>query len=286
MRIAVPVGAVAVAAIAIASAYLIAHTDSTPSSKSPASTFTAASGPSYPTPVLNGALSPETGPDGTSWQWIGATASVELPGPSPSWLAFRALSPRIARTLTLTGPSGERAGARVRTAPSVYLLGPFSPGRAVLRAAPVQPATAGRPPALAVFLSALRVMPNAVAAVPGTGFWSTESSGGVVFNWMRGTAAIDVYAPQRATGQAWLTFIARSLGQPRTLTAVSGASRAHLSVSTRPRSITVGPFALARGRTTVLLLPAPGPRRYGNDPRALSVQIAGLGGFTRAASKP
>lgn len=277
-RYAVPAAAIALAILAIGAAYLISHTGATHSSGVAAQA--SASAPSYPTPPLAGALSPETGPDGMAWQWIGRAASIELAGAKRGWLAFRALSPRVPRTLSFSGPAGEHLDVSVQTAPDVYLVGPLSGGRILVQASPVAPARPGRPPSLAVFLSTLRAMPTALATVPGAGFWSTESSGGVIFNWMRGSATIDAYSPGTPSGRVWLTFFARSLGQQRTVLARSGATSDRVAVTTTAQSVKVGPFALVHGRARIVLRPSPGPEHYGIDPRALSIQVAELGGYT------
>jgi hypothetical protein len=270
------------AAVAVAAAYLISHTGA-PQSPAGSTLVDSGSGPAYPTPVLAGALSPEMGPDGSSWQWIGKTASFELTGFRRSWVAFRALSSRSPRTLAFNGPAGERVSARIQTAPALYLVGPLSEGRVVVSASPAIPAKPGRAPTLAVFLSTLRAMPNPVAAMPQSEFWATESAGGVVFNWMRRVGTIQVYAPQVRAGSVRLTFVARSLGEPRVLTVQSGADSHRVDVTTTAQSFTVGPFALVEGRATVSLRPSPGPKHYGADPRLLSVQLAALGGSASSA---
>jgi len=283
---AAPVAAVLLAGIAIAAAYLISHTSTPHATKSPGSAKSlppAPPAPVYPTPTLLGALSPEHGPDGMSWQWVGEAASLQLTGVKRGWLAFRALSPGLPRKLAFTGPHRERTSVRVGAAPGVYLAGPLSEGAVALSASPVAAAKRGRPPTLAVFLSTLRVMPNPVAVLPGTGFWNTESAGGVVFNWLRNTGALDVYAPASPAGPVTLSFIARSLGGQRSLTARSGQTIRRATVTSSPQQLTLGPFPLVRGRARVLLSAAPGPRRYGSDPRSLSVQVAALGGYTTAA---
>jgi hypothetical protein len=275
MSTAAAVTAVVVAIVAVAAAYLISHTDSPRGARSAA--IDSASGPAYPTPVLAGALSPETGPDGTPWQWIGESASFELANLKKGWIAFRALSSHGPRRLDFDGPAGERLSARIQTAPRLYLVGPLSGGRVLLHAS----SAGAKPrhlPQLAVFLSTLRAMPNPVAAMPESDFWATENAGGVVFNWMAGRGTIEVYAPRIRTGHVRLTFVARSLEQGRTLTVQSGADSDRVDVTTTAQAFTVGPFELVGGRARVLMRPSPGPKHYGTDPRLLSVQVASLGG--------
>src|SRR5207244_1435242 len=118
--------------------------------------------------------------------------------------------------------------------PRVFVVGPLSEGRVLIHATPSGKASPGRPPALSVLLSTMRVLPNPVAVLPGSGFWSTENAGGVVFNWLRDSGIIDIFAPGTYTGRGWLTFVARSLGQQRTLTAQDGQVTGHAVVSSIP----------------------------------------------------
>jgi hypothetical protein len=275
-----PLAAVAVAIVAIGGAYLTSHKGKR---RVPRSSATVASlSPTYPTPALAGALHSELGPDGMTWQWIGRVASFELTGVKQSWVVFRALS-RPQRKLVFSESAGEHVSVNIQASPEVYLVGPLSPGRVALNAARTSAARREKGSARSVFMSTLRAASNPVAVLPGTGFWSTESSGGVVFNWMRSSGAIDVYAPGSPGGQVWLTFLARSLGEPRALTIRGGAGSHHVAVTTTAEPVTVGPFTLANGRARVTLTASPGPAQYGADPRALSVQVASLGGYTVAA---
>lgn len=54
-------------------------------------------------------------------------------------------------------------------------------------------------------------------------------------------------------------------------------------VTTTALPVTLGPFQLDHGRTQISMVASPGPRRYGTDPRLLSVQVALLGGYTSPA---
>jgi hypothetical protein len=272
--------AVALATIAIAATYLVSNTSAPPS---PAASAPSSPTASYQLPVLGGALAPESGPDGMAWQWIGRSATVRVGGFKRTWLAFRALSAGVPRTLSFRGQAGEQEHVRLQTRQGVYLVGPLAEGLVLLRASPQTRGSRRGMPSLAVFLSTVRGAPNPVAAVPGSGFWSTESAAGVVFNWMRGTGLVDVYAPGAPSGGVWLTFIGRSLGQDRSVTAQSGRSAHRTTVTTTARAVRLGPFPLAHGRARIVLKTSPGPRRYGLDPRSLSIQVANLGGFTSPA---
>lgn len=278
LSVAAPAAAVLVAVVAVVAAYLISHTSTPRSALSSAPA--ALPSPAYPAPALGGALSPEAGPDGMPWQWIGQAASLQLASPKPSWIAFRALSPRIGRALTFTGSGGERVTVHIATAPGVYLAGPLAAGTVLLRPRPVTALGRGVPPSPAVFLSTPRVMPNPVAVMPGAGFWSTESAGGVVFNWLRRSGVIDVYSPRTPSGSASLAFLARSLGQRRIVTARGAGTSSRATVTTTARPVTLGPFRLVGGRARIVFRVSPGPRRYGADPRPISVQVAGLGAYT------
>jgi hypothetical protein len=270
-----PLLAVLLAAVAIAAAYLISHTSAPRGPRTPGGVSSLA--PSYPAPTLADGLGSEAGPDGTVWKWTGADASFQLTSEKQNWVAFRALGRDVRRTVEFTGPAAERVSVTVGTAPQVYLVGPLSAGRVAIT---VSRSRKEGPNERLLFVSSLRATPNPVAVVPGTGFWTSESSGGVVFNWLRGTGALDVYAPRATTGRLWLTFVARSLGEDRSLTIQSGSSTQQIAVGTTAQGVTAGPFKLTGGRAHVILNPAPGPARYGSDPRSLSVQVAGLGGYT------
>jgi hypothetical protein len=267
---------------AIAGAYLTSRR-STPSQ--PRSSAIAA-GPAQANtaPALQGAFPPEPGPEGTEGQWIGDAASISVVGLKRSWVAFRALSLRGARTLTLTTPQGAHAVTRVGSLPELYVVGPFPEGILALRPSPGSTVASRRDRRrLSVFVSTLRAFPSPVAALPGAGFWPAEQVPGLVFNWLREVGVIDIYSPTSQAGPIWLTFVGRSLGEPRALIVASGATTSQVVVPTSAQFLRLGPFKLAGGRVRVLLRASPGPRRYGIDPRLLSVQVAELAAHTSAA---
>jgi hypothetical protein len=138
---------------------------------------------------------------------------------------------------------------------------------------------------VSVFLSTLRTFSEPLAALPGAGFWGVETVQGVTFNWLRDAGVIDVYSPRVAAGSIWLTFVARSLAEDRTLTASDGLTTRRVRIGTSAHLVRLGPFPLVRGRARVLMQPSPGARRYGGDPRPLSVQVALLAAHTSATEE-
>src|SRR4029077_4137170 len=83
-----------------------------------------------------------------------------------------------------------------------------------------------------VFLSTLRTYQEPLAALPGAGFWGVERVQGVAFNWLRDAGVVDIYAPRTPSAAIWLTFVGRSLGEGRTLTASSGQTTSRVLVGT------------------------------------------------------
>lgn len=272
----VPPGALALALATVVAAYLISFTSSPriPTSASPlVGTATGLS----TTPTLYGGFGREAGPEGTVGQWIGDEASIGSIGIASSWIAFRALSLRIPRTLTFSGVAGRSVAVRIRTRPAVYVVGPLTGGSLLLRPTPGSArASHSDPRRLSIFLSMIRAFPRPVAAIPGGGFWPTERAGGVTFNWLRNTGVIDVAAPHMGSNAVWLEFVVRSLQQPRTLTGTSTGAAHRLAVGTAAQAARLGPFPLARGRARIFLSAFPGPQSLRPDPRALSVQVAAL----------
>jgi hypothetical protein len=112
-----------------------------------------------------------------------------------------------------------------------------------------------------------------------------ESVQGVVFNWLRDAGVVDVYAPHLRAARIWLTFVGRSLGEDRTLTASSGQTSSRLVVGTSAHLVRIGPFPLKVGRARVFLRPSPGARSYAGDPRPLSIQVALLAAHTSATEE-
>jgi hypothetical protein len=274
-----PFAAVLLAIVAIVAAYLISRRDS----RSPTG-LPAAAVPAYPELALDGADPLEIGPYGAEWQWIGDIASMKVTGVNRAWVEFRALSLRFNRTLAFRGPAGELVAAHIGTQPRVYVVGPLSSGIFVLHSTPASSVASRRDSRrVSVFLSDLRVLPRPLAALPGEGFWPTESVDGMTFNWLGGTGVIDVYAPRTRVNSIWLTFVATSIGQQRTLIAQSGQSTHKIVVPISSRFIRLGPFRLVRGKTRVFLRTSPGPNRYGGDPRLLSVHIGQLAAHTSPA---
>jgi hypothetical protein len=136
-----------------------------------------------------------------------------------------------------------------------------------------------------VFLSTLHTYPKPLAALPGLGFWGVESVQGVLFNWLRDAGVVDVYAPGAHAARIWLTFVGRSLGGDRTLSASSGQATSRVVVGTSAHLVRIGPFPLVGGRARVLVRSSPPARRYGTDPRPLSIQVALLAAHTSATEE-
>jgi hypothetical protein len=280
--LAVPLAALALAVIAIIAAYVVSQATA-PGRPRPVATAAALREASRALAV-DGAFPAERGPDGAAWQWIGDRASIRLRHIGKPWITFRALSLRLGRTLTFSGPAGKRVAVHIGTQPEVYLVGPLSEGRFLVSPTPPSSTASARDRRrLSVFLSTPQVVASPVIASPGAGFWSSESSGGALFNWLRSTGVIAVDAPLARVRSVWLTFVTRSLGQQRTLTARSGGTTDEVVVATSGRPVKLGPFQLLHGRANILVSVSPGPRRYGVDPRLLSIQVASLAAHTSAA---
>jgi hypothetical protein len=267
-------GALSLAILAIAAALLISHRSAPPAA---ATAVAASQPPGTGTVELHGAFPVEPGPDGSGGQWLGDAASVTVAADWPSWIAFRAVSLRVARTLTITGATGEHFEARIATTPAPYILGPVPSGTYVLRPARGTARASTRDPRqVSVFIGPLRAVPQPVAALPAGGFWPTERAEGLTFNWLRDGGIVDVFAPYARARSIWLTFRARSREVERTITAESGVAKQTVAVGISGQLVRLGPFPVLHDEARILLRVAPGPRRYGTDPRALSVQVASL----------
>lgn len=278
-----PLAALGLAAVAIGGTYLTSGQSTRSRSKSAISAASAQANATATAPTMRGAFPVEHSPAGTEGRWIGDVASVKLVGLKRSWLAFRALSLRRSRTLMFAASHGAHIAVRIGARPGLYVVGPFPEGAVSLHPTPGSAVASPRDRRrLSVFLSTLRAFPSPVAALPGSGFWDVELVHGLVFNWLRGTGAVDVYSPRTQTGHIWLTFIGRSVGEKRTLIASSGRMTSQALVTTSPHLISLGPFRLVGGRVRVLLRASPGPRRYGADPRLISVEVAQLAAHTSA----
>jgi hypothetical protein len=278
-----PLSALAFAGVAITGAYLTSGR-STPRPSGSAK-LAAPSSRASSAPPLRGAFPFEPGPEGTTGQWIGDAASINLVGLKQSWVAFRALSLRGDRTLSLTTLAGASAAAHIGTRPDMFVVGPFPEGNVSLRPTPASRVASQRDSRrVSVFVSTVRTFGTPVAALPGAGFWGVERAPGLAFNWLRDTGVIDILAPEARARVAWLTFVGRSLGEERALIASSGQTVSRVRVSTSAHLVTLGPFSLVHGRARVLLRASPGPRRYGDvDRRQLSVQVALLAAHASAS---
>jgi len=279
----VPIGAVLLAVAAIVAAYLTSLRSS-PAEPGIAEPTSRSGAGIYASVSLSGAYPLEDGPDGIGWQWIGESARLTVTGSKASWLEFRAISLRIPRVLTFVTTGGTRFSARIGLKPRLELVGPLPQGSYGLLATP--PSTSASPRDsrhLSIALSLLRTVRGPVAALPGAGFWPTETYAGTSFNWLRDGGVIDLYAPRSQSAFVWLAFTARSAGEPRSLTAVTSGSSQRVDVSTDPSTIRLGPFRLTHGRARVTMQVSPGPRTYGTDPRGLSLQVANIEAQTAQA---
>ena len=279
-----PLAALVLAAGAIAGAYATSNQDT--SAPPPTGVVSSARLQTVTAPPLQGAFPAEPGPEGAEGQWVGDAASVTVAGFKQSWIAFRGLSLRRDRTLTMTPSRGGRVTTRIGRLPGIYVAGPFQEGTVTIRSTPGA-AVASRTDRrrVSVFLSTLRTIPEPLAALPGAGFWGVERVQGLAFNWLRDAGVIDVYSPRIRAGSIWLTFVGRSLAEDRTLTASDGSATSRVQIGTSGHLVRIGPFPLVRGRARVLLQPSPGARRYGGDPRPLSIQMALLAAHTSATEE-
>jgi hypothetical protein len=268
-----PLGALLLATVAVAGVYVTSLRSSPVRSVAPTTVRHALR--IYSPPSLTGAFPTEPGPDRLGWQWVRDTASIGINASGPVWLAFRARSLRVSRTLTVVSPRGRKLSTQIGPTPRIYVIGPVAQGISQIRTRPASAvATVRDRRHVSVALSLLRGFTRPLAALPGDGFWPAETYSGTTFNWLSNRGVIDVYEPTTRVGAACVTFGARAIGEPRTLTARSGASVSRAAISTIPSAVRLGPFRLTHGRARVVLTTSPSARRYGTDPRLLSVQFA------------
>ena len=232
---------------------------------------------------LSGAFGAEIGPDGHTWRWIGSRAGLELNGEGRRWLAFRAKS--LNRTRTLTVRDGQVVVGRFRlpVVSKSVLLGPIdvTGGRALhLIVSPgAEPAPGRDRRELAVFFSDISVSRIPFAALPGRGFWPRETTKlEGPFNWLARTGRVAILTP-RALARVRLRFSAVSAGGiSRTLVVTrSGELLRTVTVpADKPVDVDLPSIEVTGGRGHVRLSSNPGPQRYGNNRRALSVKITRL----------
>jgi hypothetical protein len=213
-------------------------------------------------------------------------AALEVNARGRFWVGFRASSHRQDRRLQLSGPGAETYLDVRAERPSVYVAGPFATGNASRYRLQVRAVPAARRASrrdvrrLSVFLSTPRVSRSPFAALPGRGFYPSETEvDGSPFNWLRQDGRIDVASASPRSTVAWIRFRARSIDRARQVD-VRGAARTWRFTAppftSPPREIVIGPIELRDGRASVVLRSTTPPRRYGADTRALSVSVSRL----------
>jgi hypothetical protein len=128
-------------------------------------------------------------------------------------------------------------------------------------------------------MSMLRLAKTPIVALPGDGFYATEQDvDGEEFNWLSNQALIDIHSASARTRLVWLHFELGSIDFAREVE-LSGGGRTY-TVTAPPRgavgAMRVGPFPLLAGQGTVFVSSTRPPRRYGSDPRRLSVRVGAL----------
>jgi hypothetical protein len=225
---------------------------------------------------------PELGPDGQTWQWIGTTGGLTVKATGRAWLTLRARSLRRPRTLFFQTQSGQQIPLELGTRAAAHVVGPFDfHNTAEIGIEPKPgPARASRddPRYLSAFVSNLRLAPEPAAAQPTVGFYLTEYGPAMApFNWLRDRGKIEVAAGP-AESRVWLRFEASSIDSDRDVQFSAGRARHRVTVpgGRRRTAIAVGPFRLVNGHATVSVDSLTPPRRYGEDPRPLSVRVAAM----------
>ena len=262
----VPIALVGLAAVAFASAYAASSVNSEDAG---------AAREERAAVSFSETLPPEPGPDGLPWTWIGDFAAMSATASGRYWLGVKAASLQRPRVLDFEDASGDKPiSAEIGVAPQLYVLGPLDiSGRLQLGLRPrpgASTAGLGDDRKLAIFLSQPRLFRHPIIALPGGGFWATETtSRGLPFNWLRGTGQIDLRAadedlraepvttprdpdspiPVQSTSpppllplprldrsrsrRAWLTFVALSNQTSRTLSVRGGGVSETLEVPNR-----------------------------------------------------
>ncbi len=245
---------------------------------------------------LDGEVAREVGPGGVTGVWIAASASLTLSQPGSRWVAFRA---RGRETDRLAVTEGDRvlSDVSVTSAPRGFIAGPTS-GAADSELTLETGADAGRsvfgtPRRRTVLVSSVRVSDRPIAALPGRGFWPEEAEAGVSSNWLGSRAEVEIVASSPSATRAWLSFRAESAGSQRTVT-VLGASEAQpvrrfevarSGAASTPSRTVLGPFALTGGRARVALFASPAAKRYGRDPRSISVRLGDLQAYVEKPAR-
>lgn len=234
--------------------------------------------------ALSGFFDEERGPDGLGWRWMSRSARVRIEGKGNTWLGFRALSFTEARTLTVgSRTSAPSVDAHIAPTPQFIIIGPLTVrGVSTLR---LTPSPGARPSpqdarALSIFMSTLRASQRPIIALPGKGFFPTETNGaGEAFNWLRDRGRIDVKTTSPSTKWCLLSFSLTSAdARRRVLTLRNGATTKRVAVppSGTEQRVTVGPFPMNAGFGRIRLSVDLAARRYPPDTRRISVRIGQL----------
>jgi hypothetical protein len=225
----------------------------------------------------------ELGPEGLQWQWMKGRAQLVVHGQGRYWVAFKALSFRRARRLSLMIPHHELV-VRVTTAPTAKIMGPLvisGTQQFALRARPGPRRHRGLDKRrLAIFLSSPILARDPVAALLGLGFMRREiDANGLPFNWLGQNGHLELISRPPAR-RVWLSFAAMSLRRRlltlRRLGSGRAIGRVEIPGDGVEHIITFGPVSLVNGRSSLFMRASPGPEHNGPDPRALSVRIARL----------
>ncbi len=231
-----------------------------------------------PSPLtVSGAYAPEPGTSGRQWVWLrdrGAFVGSEASASAP-YLAFRALSLRSARTLTVGGTA-----VKLGTRPQSYIVRPrTSRGRRVpltVSPGPAQVSAADRRKVSAFLTGAVAsTKPN--FALPGQGFFDQETDARGTFYWMGTKGTVDLISSGRPSKDgAKVRFVVWSPA-PRTVLVRrqgdDGDDDVRVLVPAgRDTAIEVDDVALVGGRRQ-LLLTTDGGSSTSADPRKLSIQL-------------
>jgi hypothetical protein len=138
-----------------------------------------------------------------------------------------------------------------------------------------------------VFMSMVRLARAPIVALPGEGFHITElDADGTEFNWLGAHGRIDIRSVSRRTQEVWLRVELGSVDSPREVELSSGG-RTHTAIASRDvRAFRVGPFRVSSGQGTVFVSSTDPPRRYGSDPRRLSVRFGAIQAEAENTARP
>lgn len=231
-----------------------------------------------PSPLaVSGAYAPERGAADRQWVWLrerGAFVGSETSAASP-YLAFRALSLRQPRTLTVGGTP-----VKVGTSPQTYITRPkASRGRRVsltVAPGPVQVSATDRRK-VSVFATGAVASNEPSFALPGQGFFDQETDAKGTFYWMGTKGTLDLITTSRVQEDGAKVRLVVWSPAPRTVLVRRQGDDGDDDVRTlvpagRDTVIEIDDIALVGGRRQ-LLLTTDGGSVTGKDPRKLSIQL-------------